>query len=1008
MLMKKRWWAASIAVLAVPLFVLAAAGSVTSCTRSTAAPAAAGAPAVGPPDGRPGAAPQADNGCRPLDEFVPTPGDWRDLIQDYASEITGTDITQALQHAFDDIANASIGKSGGGVSTPVLYIRPGVWTLAHTVTLYGAFAPEIVGDDPTTTVIQWAGATFDPTLLNPQDVDMIHIVDSTRVKWSRLTLDGANEARIAVQFLQSTCSFSTCTGGGGPGPDGGPDPDCGETCTDGDVGCAHPSCTDTCAALQTAGQPFSANFPEFDDDVFTRTSFGVIGALAVNLDTYLNEHTCSGFYHTNGFSLAPPFPVSTANLASGVIRRSKFQDVSTMAFALNLSNSLDWLIEDSEFTQSGGTPTGVGVWIDDGSSVTVLNSRFVGNDVDLYLATGTNAARGNASTGSNTFLEAAGHGPWISAVEATGNYVQTVGAGGAVIAEEVNLTLLDNYFDTTLAAPGGVPPVQYHSHPNNITHGGNSVRGPYMWTGTDPCTGQTSTLHWIQPYFPYGCDPTTTALAELQVGPNGCDDATATPCDVFGAAGPSAGGMAAGAQLSAGATFAPKSSRPVTYVTTDTTVLPNGLTLAGSCNCPLPPADQSPVPCTPASTCADAINGWLALQAATTPAGTPGGELYFPYGLYHLRTTIEIPAGLDVVLAGKGLRSLLSWVDAAGGGGVGAGEPFMIHMSEPAVASVRDLSFVATEAPAQRSRPGGILIDSADDANGLVYVDTGATSYAKSALDVAGLDNVLVWIEAYGGADGVDRQIGVIGGGSGAQGSSHTRGVVGYAGGGGGDQSVVTLKNWGKAVLIDLDNENPTQGLDLDQTGYLTLAGGRMITNPLPSGFQSSYPLQSNLIIESTFRGNATFMNLDSLTGILSTAARQAQVLSLGNLYDRGALGTLTPLQPVVPYCQNGTQPTACPFTQQQPNAYNDDKQMALFDVGLCGTSFAFCADQVSNPSLKGAFTSTMLADLRATPAARPSTCGQTDVRLHRLFFSGGTDGDPKSHMRAAIRVQRH
>jgi hypothetical protein len=390
--------------------------------------------------------------------------------------------------------------------------------------------------------------------------------------------------------------------------------------------------------------------------------------------------------------------------------------------------------------------------------------------------------------------------------------------------------------------------------------------------------------------------------------------------------------------------------------------------------------------------------------------------LYFPGHRYYLDGPVSVPAGLDVTLAGDGYATHILWTGTAEDTG-------MFTALAPSRAMFRDLFLdVATTG----SRPHGIVVDSQDDPGGLVYAELSGGTQLRSGLEVAGLDNVLVRAEQY--QLGAERGVDVIGGGRAGRGSGQTQGVFLLAGGGASMSSLVTLRNWGKAILTGTDTEG-TQGILLDQSGYLTMDGGRLVTGaPVAAAYRADFPLQPNVVVESTFRGNVTVANLDDQAGVIAAGAHQAQVLMLNN----DTAGPLVDAQPASPTC-----PTASAFScsslttiartscAEVTQAAGGATQMALSNtVTTClagGTTptntFAggvVCDDVTNDATDKAAFLDTMLADLRNAPYAAPicaAACGQTAVRIHNVVFNGGNPAlaspPTSTFLRSGIRVQR-
>jgi alpha-tubulin suppressor-like RCC1 family protein len=318
------------------------------------------------------------------------------------------------------------------------------------------------------------------------------------------------------------------------------------------------------------------------------------------------------------------------------------------------------------------------------------------------------------------------------------------------------------------------------------------------------------------------------------------------------------------------------------------------------------------------------------------------------------------------------------------------------------------------DAEGSTSRPGGILVDSADDTGGLVYVDDCGFGNARSGLEVAGLDKVLVRAEQVTG--GLERGADVIGGGSGYQDggaqSSQTQGLFMIAGGLFEISSFLTVRNWGKAVLLGTDSEG-IQGMVLNQSGYVTVDTGRFITAAQP--YPEFFVRQPNVVAQSTFRGNLTFANMQTQGGVFSAGAQQAQVLALQNSYFTAG-SPLDSEEPLIPACVYG-QVFGCSSSPLTVDAGFVEQtsagvpQMGLQNSGACLPlpGAKGYADTTNGATPPNTFADTMLSDLRNAPYAAPicpASCGQTQVRIHNVFTTGGA-APPSHFMRSGLRVQR-
>jgi hypothetical protein len=941
---------------------VAAVLALLGCTRESDPRPGPGAPEEGPV----GEAQQAS--CTvPYEEFISYAGSWPSWTQ-LPAGLSGTDITAQLTALVNSLPSTA---QTGGAST--LYLPAGNYYLHSTLQLVDGFGITIVGEDPATTTITWTG---------PAGADMLQVVDTGYAKLSRITLDGNNTAGALVHIMQSPCY---------------PNPAVNAAC----------NLPVPAPGVSSAGGIY---FLEFNDDVFRNAQYGIVGDYSMLPNTTpaacypqavtgcdpnnpgAVQYHC-GTHCADPMWTQPPagvIPTVNSNLGNNVIRRSTFSNLSSFGIITANQNALDWLVADSRFSNSGFGTTGAAVARVYNGSYVLTNNSFTSNNRDILLqGPAADVVRGNTSIGSNEFLWAGG-GTWTYQLDVSGNYISASGAipqhvgvnecvnvnnptppGFAMCLSISNVTLLDNYVNV----PNGVS--VYYTGTPEIVEGGNAF----------PAGTADLTSFW-----------SGYSATRLTVAP---DDTSVN------APAPAAAAFAWSMQYNAGANYwgstPTKASRNVTNVAT---AFPQCLT-------------------TP-TTCGNDITQWL----ATKPLNA---ALYFPSVnnsgqaiSYHLESPIDVPGGLDVTLFGDGAGSKILWNGAPGA----LSDPYMVHFKAAAIpggspqGSIRDLELLAVAGGT--SRPGGILVDVFDNTGDMVFVDTVNASFTKSLIDVAGVDKVLVRADQSGG--GNERALGVTGGGAGANGSANTQGVVMFAGGAGVSGTMVDLRNWGKAVLIGTDNEGLTQGYTLAQSGYLTMDGGRLAvghktvcgaagqppdpnygcctgTFPKNGVCTNAFAVQPDVLVQSTFRGKATFMNLDDGAQFFSTSNPAAQVLSLSNGFGIG-------------YNGNSCSLDACTFTQQNPIAYGANNQLAVFDYDICGPVTIYgCISQPSSgssaplmpPAAAIPKIADMLADVRATyeaPGFRP--CGAANVRIHRIFVEGITTSDPADFMRAAIRVQHY
>jgi hypothetical protein len=1024
-------------------------------------------------------------GCLALDDFTSLASDWATLTVPPGGS---GDITSNLQRAVDALSSPTVsgllvgdvdGVGSLPISTPssqrtrTIFIPHGDWTINATVNIRDANYINIVGEDPATTTIKWVGGTGGSATASYPD--MFRIFDLNSMKLSRLTLDGNHQARMGVHLFQSSCynTQGAYNASKQVRQDAIADPSWNPLVTPYptvvyDHTSAGLKCDLTQAEMDATGGITAVTGLEFNDDVFKNLEFGLVagqyGVSQAEVDFTVGVYPDALGSSTLGFS--------GSNAGDVVVRRSRFEDISALGVNTNGSNVFNWLVADSEFkhcfrgiqmSQHGGThvinnhfeENGMSTWTNHyaavGTPIYNGGSDIVANgDVGVVI-------RGNVSTGSRQFLDLWTFGQ-LSAHDVSENFIQTPYYATSPVAAPIvfagtQVTFLDNFIQllgfpaSTSAAR--IPGVMLHGY-GTWGYLGNIVRvtdGGNTFITSDPnatCAGSCGTIaspgagcafiesvgslcERMPTSTTGGCAATPIVgsisagvVHEIVADTNQCQTSTAVVPPDCSASNPALRpGVCDALSTAVTPVVAPSSGRAVF----------NAITIAPACG--VAPA--------PGPSCADQINSWLAARSTTERP-----FLFFPVGPYYIDKPIEVPSNLDIVLGGDGVSTQLFWQ----GKTIGTTELYVFHLASPSKASIRDLSIFVNEnnvAGTGMTHAGGILVDSTDDVGGLVYLDTFGASFAKSTFDVLGLDNVAVRADMSGGFE-VERVIGVTGGGKahpvlpGApdDASSKTRGLLLVAGGSGSRASYAELKNWGKAVLIGVDNESNPQGMDLDQSGYLTLATGRYHTvkqsNP-------AFADQPNTIVDSTFRGRLTLMNLSATQAVLfaTAATPEAKVLSLNNFYQDS--GTQGANQPVVPSsCPNVNVDTDCSFFTKLSPTGAGTTQMQLQDGTRClwtaaipavpaipatptspavpavpavaaGYGLAYCQDNKATGAgavaATNAFVKTMLVDERAARMGPPDACSTTAVRIHRVKIQGTPSADPSKYMGPAVRVQR-
>jgi len=140
--------------------------------------------------------PSAPVSSLPADEFNGPFASWANLKTNYGAKGDGTtDDSSALQAALNDL-----GTSGHAV---VLYIPAGTYRIASTVTLQSKLHVSIIGADPTTTTLKWAGASGGV---------LLHIDGVAYGRYDRLTFSGSGTAGVLIDQSLTTAGQNFDTG----------------------------------------------------------------------------------------------------------------------------------------------------------------------------------------------------------------------------------------------------------------------------------------------------------------------------------------------------------------------------------------------------------------------------------------------------------------------------------------------------------------------------------------------------------------------------------------------------------------------------------------------------------------------------------------------------------------------------------------------------------------------------------------------------------------------------
>ena len=202
--------------------------------------------------------------------------------------------------------------------TGTIYIPPGTWTIRDTINIRNANFLNIVGDSPATTIIKWVGSASSPNAPYP---DMFRMFDVAYVKFDRLTLDGNHQARLGVHLFRSGCY------------DGG-------------------KCDLSSKQLQAVGGIAAVTGIQFNDDIFRNMEIGLAAGRFSSADSDGQLDLSVGLLPDQSPAHNGTVGISGSNAGDVVVRRSRFDQISFVGINTNGSNVFNWLIADSEFTNS--------------------------------------------------------------------------------------------------------------------------------------------------------------------------------------------------------------------------------------------------------------------------------------------------------------------------------------------------------------------------------------------------------------------------------------------------------------------------------------------------------------------------------------------------------------------------------------------------------------------------------------------------------------------------------
>ncbi len=117
------------------------------------------------------------------EEFIGPFPSWANVKEAYGAVGDGiADDTDAIQLALNEVATPG--------HAAVIYFPAGTYRITRTLDFVARLSASLIGEDPTTTIIKWAG---------PADGEMMFANGVAYSRWSRLTWDGSGTAMIAVR-----------------------------------------------------------------------------------------------------------------------------------------------------------------------------------------------------------------------------------------------------------------------------------------------------------------------------------------------------------------------------------------------------------------------------------------------------------------------------------------------------------------------------------------------------------------------------------------------------------------------------------------------------------------------------------------------------------------------------------------------------------------------------------------------------------------------------------------
>ena len=379
------------------------------------------------------------------------------------------------------------------------------------------------------------------------------------------------------------------------------------------------------------------------------------------------------------------------------------------------------------------------------------------------------------------------------------------------------------------------------------------------------------------------------------------------------------------------------------------------------------------------------------IQQVINSAAAQNGNrpiVHIPEGIYHIASTITIPANTDIQLVGDG-NTTLQWT------GTGSGP--ILYLPGPTKATLRDFQLDGGNRPYDPHFAAGIVVDNIDQPGSHVYLEQvlsagGAqTNFLANGLDytvIEAHDFSHLYQQSLPGSVGVK----VVGGPLAAAGNPQTGSVNIYSGLSANEMLPWDVSGGGKLLVRDVWHEGSPSPAFLHLTGSGTLTmEGLMVAYSLINQSTPTFDINN-------FKGNATFIN-DYTSGnwVVSGDGTQAHVLGVG----------LNEITPTTTYFSNDASPAATVGLLQSMNASPNAGAIG-------GTAYP----TPNTGTLDDAFLRDMFAQTRgAEPHLLTDLpAGVTDLRIFRvgvgssgtdnIVFSAGTFVDTNHITMPAIAVQ--